>query len=57
MNLLYHDLVKVPGSIPTGSNFIMLKVTCGLTVQEIQIKLLEDYGLSVCDCPNNVGLD
>ena len=59
MNLLYRDLVKVSGFkvYPTGSNFIMLKVTCGLTAQEVQIKLLEDYGLYVRDCSNKVGLD
>ncbi len=56
---LYRNLVKIPGFkvYPTGSNFIMVKVECGLTAQQIQYRLLEDFGLYVRDCSNKIGID
>ena len=56
---LYNELQKIHGIIvyPTGSNFIMVKVTCGLTATQLQEKLLEEYHVYVRDCSNKIGLD
>ncbi len=42
---------------PTGSNFILLKINTGLTANQVQMKLLEEYGVYVRDCSNKIGLD
>ena len=56
---LYSGLLKIPGYrvYPTGSNFILIKITCGLTAREAQQLLLENFGLYVRDCSNKTGLD
>lgn len=56
---LYRNLKNIPGYkvYPSGSNFILLKIENGLTAQELQYRLLEDYGVYVRDCSNKVGLD
>ena len=56
---LYQQLSQLNGFkvYPTGSNFIMLKITYGATAFELQKLLLERYGLYVRDCSNKVGLD
>lgn len=56
---LYTSLQKIPGFevYKTGSNFIMVKVCCGLTATELQHKLLEDFLVYVRDCSNKIGLD
>jgi histidinol-phosphate/aromatic aminotransferase/cobyric acid decarboxylase-like protein len=56
---LYQQLKPIRGFevYPTGSNFILLKITTGATAYEVQMKLLEEYGVYVRDCSNKVGLD
>ncbi|MCY1718807.1 histidinol-phosphate transaminase [Prolixibacteraceae bacterium Z1-6] len=56
---LYLKLKTIQGFevYPTGSNFILLKITYGPTAYELQMKLLEEYGVYVRDCSNKVGLD
>lgn len=56
---LYNQLKNIDGFevYETGSNFVLLKITRGATAYEIQMKLLEEYGLYVRDCSNKVGLD
>lgn len=59
VRLLYSKLEKIPGFkvYPTGANFIMIKIECGLTATELQLKLLEEYQMYVRDCSNKIGLD
>ncbi|MGQ7867931.1 pyridoxal phosphate-dependent aminotransferase [Sunxiuqinia sp. sy24] len=56
---LYQKLKSLTGYkiYPTGSNFILVKIEFGLKALDLQMKLLEDYGLYVRDCSNKVGLD
>jgi histidinol-phosphate/aromatic aminotransferase/cobyric acid decarboxylase-like protein len=56
---LYKQLKTIKGIevYPSGCNFILLKITNGLTAYEIQMKLLQDYGVYVRDCSNKQGLD
>jgi histidinol-phosphate/aromatic aminotransferase/cobyric acid decarboxylase-like protein len=56
---LYQKLVKLPGYqiYPTGSNFILIKIEFGVTAFDLQMQLLENYGLYVRDCSNKIGLD
>jgi len=56
---LYNQLKDIKGITvyPTGSNFVMIRIDCGLTATEIQEKLLEDYFVYVRDCSNKIGLD
>lgn len=56
---LYQKLKAIDGFevYPTGSNFILLKIKYGATAYEVQMKLLEQYGVYVRDCSNKVGLD
>ncbi len=59
IKLLYQNLKEVSGYkvYPTGSNFILIKILNGQTARNLQIRLLEDYGLYVRDCSNKIGLD
>jgi len=56
---LYRKLKLLNGFevYPTGSNFILLKINTGLTANQVQMKLLEEYGVYVRDCSNKIGLD
>ena len=59
VRLLYRELKAIKGFhvYPSGTNFILIKLECGLTATEIQQILLEDYKAYVRDCSNKVGLD
>ena len=56
---LYAELQKIPGFFvyPTGSNFVLVKVLCGMTATELQHKLLEEFHLYIRDCSNKIGMD
>jgi len=56
---LYQQLKKIDGLevYPTGSNFIFVKIKWGATAYQVQMQLLEEYGVYVRDCSNKVGLD
>ncbi|WP_159517699.1 pyridoxal phosphate-dependent aminotransferase [Sunxiuqinia indica] len=56
---LYRKLVEIPGFkvYPTGSNFILVKIEFGMKAVDLQMQLLENYGLYVRDCSNKIGLD
>jgi len=56
---LYTALSHIPGfeAYKTGSNFVMIKVSCGITATELQHILLEDFLVYVRDCSNKIGLD
>lgn len=56
---LHQKLSNIPGFkiYPTGSNFILVKIECGLTAKQLQKILLQQYGLYVRDCSNKIGLD
>jgi histidinol-phosphate/aromatic aminotransferase/cobyric acid decarboxylase-like protein len=56
---LYEELKKIDGFFvyPTGSNFVLIKCTCGIKATELQHLLLENYHAYVRDCSNKVGLD
>lgn len=55
----YKGLLSVPGLkvYSTGSNFILIKINFGMTARDLQMRLLEEYGLYVRDCSNKIGLD
>lgn len=55
----YEQLKDIPGFkvYPTGANFVLIRIDCGLTAAELQLKLLEEYRLYVRDCSNKVGMD
>ena len=59
VDYLYHQLKALNGFevYPTGSNFILLKITGGQNAYDLQMRLLEDFGVYVRDCSNKVGLD
>ncbi len=59
VRLLYHELKDLKGfyTYPTGSNFVLIKILCGLTASELQQILLEEYHLYVRDCSNKIGID
>lgn len=59
VRLLYQKLVQLEGYkvYPTGSNFILIRVNFGLNARDLQMQLLEQYGLYVRDCSNKIGLD
>lgn len=42
---------------PTGANFVLFKITNGMTATELQRRLLEQHGMYVRDCSNKVGMD
>lgn len=56
---LYAELSHISGFFvyPTGSNFVLIRIECGLTARELQRLLLEDFYLYVRDCSNKIGLD
>ncbi len=56
---LYGALRTIPGLdvYPTGANFVLFKITTGLTAAELQSRLLAGHGMYVRDCSNKVGMD
>lgn len=56
---LYSALQSIRGIdvYPTGANFILFKVTKGMTAGELQSRLLEQHQMYVRDCSNKVGMD
>ncbi|OJU56491.1 MAG: hypothetical protein BGN96_14465 [Bacteroidales bacterium 45-6] len=56
---LYGELKDIKGffTYPTGSNFVLIKIECGLTATDLQHILLEEYHLYVRDCSNKAGMD
>jgi histidinol-phosphate/aromatic aminotransferase/cobyric acid decarboxylase-like protein len=56
---LYGALRTIPGLdvYPTGANFVLFKITTGLTAAELQSRLLDGHGMYVRDCSNKVGMD
>jgi len=59
VQLLYRRLKQLDGYkiYPTGSNFILIRINFEMTAQQLQMQLLEHYGLYVRDCSNKKGLD
>jgi len=59
VRLLYSKLTQLDGYkiYPTGSNFILIRIDFDLTARQLQMQLLEYYGLYVRDCSNKIGLD
>ena len=57
--VLYQQLKKIKGFevYPTGSNFILMKATDGISAYDLQMRLLQEYGVYVRDCSNKIGLD
>jgi threonine-phosphate decarboxylase len=56
---LYGALRTISGLdvYPTGANFVLFKITTGLTAAELQSRLLDGHGMYVRDCSNKVGMD
>lgn len=56
---LYQALKALPGLTvyPTGANFVLFKVTNGMTAPQLQDKLLKEHNMYVRDCSNKVGMD
>jgi len=56
---LYGDLSAMPSLnvYPTGANFLLFKVTNGMTAAELQSLLLEEHLMYVRDCTNKIGMD
>ena len=56
---LHVDLCKIEGYevYPSNSNFILLKIKSGMSAYELQMKLLQNFGVYVRDCSNKIGLD
>lgn len=56
---LYADLKNIPAleTYPTGANFVLFKITNGMTAAEMQSRLLTEHGMYVRDCSNKVGMD
>lgn len=56
---LYEDLRSIPGLTvyPTGANFLLFKVTNGMTANDLQTRLLDEHRMYVRDCSNKVGMD
>ena len=56
---LYAALQAIPGIdvYPTGANFVLCKVTNGLTAAELQARLLTENQMYVRDCSNKIGMD
>ena len=42
---------------PTGANFVLFKITNGMTAAELQSRLLTEQEMYVRDCSNKVGMD
>jgi histidinol-phosphate/aromatic aminotransferase/cobyric acid decarboxylase-like protein len=56
---LYAALQSIRGIevYPTGANFVLCKVTSGLTAFELQARLLTEHQMYVRDCSNKIGMD
>ena len=56
---LYDRLLETPGIVPypTGANFVLLKITSGMTSVELQTRLLKEHRMYVRDCSNKIGMD
>ncbi|WP_297096847.1 histidinol-phosphate transaminase [uncultured Draconibacterium sp.] len=56
---LHEALCKIDGYevYPSNSNFILLKVKFAMSAYDLQMKLLQDFGVYVRDCSNKIGLD
>jgi threonine-phosphate decarboxylase len=56
---LYTALQSIRGIevYPTGANFVLCKVTSGLTAAELQARLLTEHQMYVRDCSNKTGMD
>ena len=55
-----HDALKGIRALevyPTGANFVLFKITNGMTATELQRRLLEEHRMYVRDCSNKVGMD
>ena len=57
--LLEQQLRRITGLkvYPTGSNFILVRIEWGSTAHDVQLELLENYGVYVRDCTNKTGID
>jgi len=42
---------------PTGANFVLFKITGGMTAADLQRLLLTDHKMYVRDCSNKTGMD
>jgi len=56
---LYHSLTAIPhlDVYPTGANFVLFKITNGMTAADLQARLLAEHRMYVRDCSNKVGMD
>lgn len=56
---LHEELCKIDGYevYPSNSNFILLKIKFEMSAYDLQMKLLQDFGVYVRDCSNKIGLD
>ena len=56
---LHEALCKIDGYevYPSNSNFILLKIKFEMSAYDLQMKLLQDFGVYVRDCSNKIGLD
>ncbi len=56
---LHGALKSVPGLevYPTGANFVLFKLTNGMTSTALQQRLLAEHRMYVRDCSNKVGMD
>ncbi len=56
---LHSVLQTIPGIdvYPTGANFVLFKITSGMTAQELQSRLLVEHRMYVRDCSNKIGMD
>ena len=59
VRLLYEAVSPLPGlrAYPTGANFLLIKMTNGMTATAMQRVLLERFHMYVRDCSNKVGMD
>ncbi|WP_372775471.1 histidinol-phosphate transaminase [Mangrovibacterium sp.] len=59
VRLMYSKLKTLDGYkiYATGSNFILIRINFGMKALDLQMRLLEEYGLYVRDCSNKIGLD
>ena len=59
VRLLRQDLATIAhlDVYPTGANFLLSRVTNGLTAGELQHRLLTEHAMYVRDCSNKIGMD
>lgn len=52
-------LSAIPGLhvLPTGANFILIRIEADVTAAELQLELLRDHRCYVRDCANKLGMD